>query len=217
MARTLDVSRTDEHSVLLWQTCAYADDLVTAVTARGPLATPYDAMLGFLHQRLLPYLYAEEATLTAGAASARRLLDDHDRLRADVDDLDRAGTRSALARVSAALVRRLDQHVQREDGREDGQQPDPPPLGPPPAAWALPLLLADEIDLADLPADSRDRLVLERLRRMRLGETVLLHADHDLHPIWQLLHAVLPGDHGWAYEVAGPERWTAEVTRRDLD
>jgi uncharacterized protein (DUF2249 family) len=52
---------------------------------------------------------------------------------------------------------------------------------------------------------------------MRLGETVLLHADQDLHPLWRRLRAVAPGDHGWAYVLDGPQRWTAEITRRDLD
>jgi uncharacterized protein (DUF2249 family) len=208
---TLDL--VDEHSVLLWQTCAYADDLVAAATARGPLGTSYDVMLEFLHQRLLPYLSAEERALPPDARHGGRLLADHERIRDDVEDLGRAPTRRALAGASTALVRRLDQHVQREDVLA----PPGPALDPPPATWAAPLLLGDEIDLADLPPHSAEPLVLDRLRRMRLGETVLLHADHDLHPVWQRLHAVAPGEHGWAYEVAGPQRWVAEVTRRDLD
>jgi uncharacterized protein (DUF2249 family) len=105
--------------------------------------------------------------------------------------------------------------VQREDSWTGGSAQ--PAIGAAPSAWALPLLLADEIDLADLPADSSEALVLERLRRMRLGETVLLHADHDLHPVWRRLHAVAPGEHGWAYALEGPDRWTAEVSRRDLE
>jgi len=213
MTSTLEHNLSDEHSVLLWQTCAYADDLVAATTSHGPLATRYDAMLEFLHHRLLPYLGSEERAPEWASRDARRLIEDHNRIRAGVDDLDRAPTRRALAGASTALVRRLDRHVQREDLLE----PTGPVLAPPPSAWALPLLLTDEIDLADLPPGSRDGLVLQRLRRMRVGETVLLHADHDLHQVWRRLHAVAPGEHGWAYELAGPDRWTAEVTRRDLD
>ena len=213
MVHTLDAVLTDEHSVLLWQTCAYADDLVTAATSRGPLGTRYDVMLEFLHHRLLPYLSSEERGLPTVAHDAAELIEDHNRIRSDVDDLDRAPTRRALAGASTALVLRLDQHVLREDLL----RPAEPLFGPPPAAWALPLLLSDEIDLADLPPDDAQALVVERLRRMRLGETVLLHADNDLHPVWRRLHTVAPGEHGWAYLLAGPQRWTAEVTRRDLD
>ena len=218
MISTVGPGLVDEHSVLLWQTCAYADDLVAAASSRGPLGTPYDAMLGFLHYRLLPYLGAEESALVGDPdldSVQRGLRDEHDRIRGHVDDLDHARTRRALARSAAGLVRRLDLHVQREDDVA-GAAPRPAP-GAPPAVWALPLLLGDEIDLAGLPPDSRDAMVLERLRRMRLGETVLLHADRDLHPIWQRLHVMAPGEHGWAYVVAGPDRWTAEVSRRDLD
>ena len=218
MISSLDPGLLDEHSVLLWQTCAYADDLVAAATFRGPLGTRYDAMLGFLHYRLLPYLSDEERALLADPALdsvQHGLLDEHDRIRGHVEDLGRASTRHALARSTAALVRRLDLHVQREDGLTGTTERSG--AGAPPAAWALPLLLGDEIDLAGLPPDSRDTLVLERLRRMRLGETVLLHADRDLHPVWRRLHAVAPGEHSWAYVVAGPDRWTAEVTRRDID
>jgi uncharacterized protein (DUF2249 family) len=215
MLSALDPSVTDEHSVLLWQTCAYADDLVAAATSHGPLGTQYDAMLEFLHYRLLPYLGAEERALPPTDPDAVVLVEDHNRIRADIDALDSARTRRALAGASTALVRRLDQHVQREDGWAGPVTA--PASGAAPAAWALPLLLGDEIDLADLPPDSREALVLARLRRMRLGEAVLLRADHDLHPLWRRLHAVAPGDHGWAYEVAGPSRWAAEVTRRDLD
>ena len=215
MLSVLDPSAPDEHSVLLWQTCAYADDLVVAATSGGPLGTRYDAMLEFLHYRLLPFLGAEEAALHPTAHDAVRQIEDHNRIRDDIDALDGARTRRSLAGASSALVRRLDQHVLREDGWTGSVTA--PARGAAPAAWALPLLLGDEIDLADLPPDSREALVLERLRRMRLGEAVLLRADHDLHPLWRRLHAVAPGDHGWAYEVAGPTRWAAEVTRRDLD
>lgn len=214
MVSTVDPIVTDEHSVLLWQTCAYADDLVAAARSRGLLGTQYDAMLAFLHYRLLPYLGAEESALPLAARDAVRLIEDHNRIRGDIEALDHARTRRGLAGASTALVRRLDQHVQREDGWT-GAATEPAPHTAP-ASWALPLLLGDEIDLADLPPDSRDALVLERLRRMRLGETLLLRADHDLHPLWRRLHAVAPGEHGWAYELAGPRHWAAEVTRRDL-
>ena len=207
---TAEPNLADEHSVLLWQTCSYADALVTAATSGGPLGTPYDAMLGFLHYRLLPYLSSEERALLP---SERALIGDHNRIRGDVEDLDLARTRRTLATTSAALVRRLDEHVQREDALGVTG----PGGGRPPAAWALPLLLTDEIDLTALPPDSAAPLVLARLRRMRNGETVLLHGDYDLHVVWRRLHAVAPGDHAWSYDRTGPDRWTARVTRRDLE
>ena len=115
MISTVEPGVVDEHSVLLWQTCAYADDLVAAATSRGLLATPYDAMLGFLHYRLLPYLSAEELALVGNPdpdSVQRGLLEEHDRIRGDVDDLDQAPTRRALARSTGALVRRLDDAAQ---------------------------------------------------------------------------------------------------------
>jgi uncharacterized protein (DUF2249 family) len=206
----------DEHSVLLWQTCAFADELVDATGARGTLLPAYDRMLGFLHHRLLPYLGAEERRLPTGELRdghlAGILLADHDRIRADVENVEAARTRRLLSIATSALVTRLDRHVQREASwvSADAQAVDDVEL----SVWMAPILLADEIDLDALPHDVSDRLVLARLRQLRPGDTVRLRAAHDLHPVWVHLQRLTPGEHAWAYDEQGPEVWTATIRRR---
>ena len=109
----------DEHSVLLWQTCAFAEDLSESARSRQRLSPAFDAMLEFLHHRLLPYLDDEERELSpAGLRDehmARLLLADHDRLRLDVANVESSRTRQLLALSSDALVDRLERHVRREE------------------------------------------------------------------------------------------------------
>lgn len=75
----------------------------------------YDAMLEFLHHRLLPYLRDEERRLPPSTLRdehmTRLLLTDHERLRADVDNIESSRTRRLLALASGVLV---DRHVRRE-------------------------------------------------------------------------------------------------------
>jgi hypothetical protein len=107
----------DEHDLLLWQACAYADDLEAASTA-DRLGPAHDAMVGFLHDRLLPYLGAEELRLTPNRLRDDHmfalLLTDHDRLRADVENVATSRTRRLVTLAAAALVDRLDRHMRRE-------------------------------------------------------------------------------------------------------
>lgn len=109
----------DEHSALLWQACAYADDLTEAARAGRSLISAYDAMLAFLHHRLLPYLADEERRLSPACLRDKRmtrlLLDDHERLRADIDNIEGCRTRSLVALTAETLVARLDHHVRREE------------------------------------------------------------------------------------------------------
>lgn len=207
----------DEHSVLLWQTCAYADDLTDAARSMQPLGDAYDAMLEFLHYRLLPYLTEEERRLPETRLRDERmrglLLADHERLRDDVGNLEGSHTRRRLALTADALVDRLDRHV----GREETWVAD---HGPEPATevdqqgWALSLLFAGDIDLDALPARHRERMVLQRLTWMRPGEVVRLQARGDLHPLWRRQNSRSPDSHVWVYELEGPGMWRARVTRR---
>ena len=205
---------TDEHSVLVWQTCAYADDLIDTARSPRPLTPAFDRMLGFLHYRLLPYLGTEERQLTGAALRDEHLgqvlLTDHDRLRADVENVESAHTRRLLTMSASALVTRLDKHVRREETWVAEGGLDQP-------GGVLPVLLADEMDLDVLPADVRVRLALGQLRRMRRGDSVRLHAREDLQPLWRRLHRAMPGDHAWVYEQEGPEIWVARITRRQDD
>ena len=205
----------DEHSVLLWQTCAYAEDLSDAAQSGHRVTPAFDAMLGFLHYRLLPYLHDEERQLPPSKLRdehmTRLLIADHERLRADVDNVESCRTRQLLTLASDALVDRLDHHIRREErwvadpttGATDSVYLE---------EWAVPVLLSDDIDLDALPAEHLSNLVLRRLQRMRPGETVRLHAGHDLHGLWRRHHASSPDTHVWVYEVAGPADWIARIT-----
>jgi len=206
----------DEHSVLLWQTCAYADELRAAARSGRRLPRARDAMLGFLHFRLLPYLAEEERRLSGDRLRDEHLRDmliaDHERLRADVDNIEESRTRRMLGFAAAALVDRLDRHVRREQTwlANSGADLDQVDL----RDWVLPLLLADAVDLETLPAAHRDALVRRRLAWLKPGQSVRLQANHDLHPLWRRQHACLHNAYSWRYEEDGPTRWRARVTRR---
>jgi uncharacterized protein (DUF2249 family) len=204
----------DEHSVLLWQTCAYADDLSDAARSGRRLTPAYDAMLEFLHYRLLPYLRDEERDLPPARLRddhmLQLLLTDHDRLRADVDNIESSRTRRVLTLATDAFVDRLDRHVRREDAWIRPADTAVPDI----ESWALPLLLDDQIDVDALPSQHRTTLLRRRLTWLRCGETVHLDSGSDLHPIWRALHAAGHATYAWVYEEDGPTRWRARITRR---
>jgi uncharacterized protein (DUF2249 family) len=207
----------DEHSVLLWQACAYADDLTDAAGTGRRLGPAHDAMLGFLHYRLLPYLSAEELRLPPARLRDEHmlplLLTDHERLRADVENVETSRTRRLLSLAAAALVDRLDRHVRREQSWVKHPDPDAEPSDE--ADWALPLLLEAEIDLDAVAPGQRTRLLRRRLGWMRPGEVVHVESAADLHSEWRRHQAASPHSHVWTYEQDGPVRWRVRVTRRD--
>lgn len=210
---------SDEHSVLLWQTCAYADELGETAASGGRLTPAYDALLEFLHYRLLPYLAREERELPRGPVQdpglLRILAGEHDRLRTDVDGLESSRTLRQLTAAASSLVVRLDRHVRREErwladltgDRAQAEVQD----------WPFPLLFGDVIDVDALPVDRRDALVRQRLVWMAADDVVLLESAHDLHPLWRWQHAVDRNSHVWAYELDGPLRWRVRITRRVSD
>ncbi len=210
---------SDDHSVLLWQTCAYADDLTDAVREGRRLVQAHDAMLEFLHYRLLPYLGEEERQLPPERLRDEHmrwlLIADHDRLRDDVDTLETSRTRQLLTLATQALVHRLDRHVHREQVWV--AEPAGARSGPVVPEWALPLLLTDPIALDALPAEHRDRLVLQRLTWLRPGEVVHLESSRDLHPLWQRQFARDHDGYVWVHDEIGPPRWRAQVSRRQAD
>jgi uncharacterized protein (DUF2249 family) len=209
---------TDEHSVLIWQTCAYVEDLVDAVQSKQRVTPVYDAMLEFLNYGLLAYLSKEERQFPPPRLRDehlhRLLLADHERLRDDVDNIEGSRTHRLLTLASDALVDRLDRHIRREEtwirDLSAGEVTDADLDD-----WALPLLLTDDIVLDILPVEDRDRLVLRRLQQMHGDESLRLHAGDDLHPLWRQLHRCSPNSHVWAYEQEGPDQWIARVARRD--
>jgi uncharacterized protein (DUF2249 family) len=74
-----------------------------------------------------------------------------------------------------------------------------------------------DIDLGTLPRDYADRAALERFSRMRPGERLLLRAGWNLDGLAGLVARAWPHEFGWACLEGGPERWRAEVTRREPD
>jgi len=238
----MQVALRDEHSILLWETCAYSDELIEAADSGLGLDAACGALLEFLHYRLLPYLCAEERRLCDSGlrdrALAHLLVADHERIRAHVDTL--AASRTPRLRVisSRALVECLDRHVQREQSwvldRDMATDPkdglavitgwpaatDAGAVATPVAAapvhgWALPLLLTDHVDLDALPKEIAEDLVLQKIQRMRCGEVFWLHASHDLHCLWVRQQALDPGRHSWVYEQEGPHEWVVRIGRRD--
>jgi uncharacterized protein (DUF2249 family) len=223
-ARGLDsrARLSDEHAVLLWQICAYVDELVEAARSGRGLIAAFDTLLKFLRYRLLPYLTAEERQLAAAelppAHRAQQLID-HDEIRESVESIETAQTEALTLLATAALVSRIDEHVRAEQTWLPGHRHSAPDNTGTDriAGWVLPLLLTNDIDLDTLPAGSADALVLTRLLRMRCGDAVRLRARHDLHPLWRQLRARNHGDHAWVYEAPGPENWVARITRREID
>ena len=204
----------DEHSVLLWQTCAYADDLGDAARSGQGLTAAYDAMLEFFHYRLLPYLRDEERNLPPARLRddhmMQLLLSDHERLRADVDNIESSRTRRVLTLATDAFVDRLDRHVRREEAWLRPADAGVPDI----EGWALPLLLDDQVDVDALPSEHRDALLRRRLTWLRPGEALRLASGSDLHPVWRALHAHDHDAYVWVYEEDGPTRWRARITRR---
>lgn len=211
---------SDEHSVLLWQTCAYADDLSAVGRSRRRMTPAYHAMLEFLHLRLLPYLANEERQLPPDRLRdehmLRLLVADHERLRTDVDNIESSPTRELVVLAAVVLVNRLERHMRREEtwladplGDESS--------GDAGMEWALPLLFSDVIDVDALPFEHREALVRWRLAWLQPAESVRLQAHSDLHPLWRRQRASYRNTHGWIYEVDGPTRWQVRVTRRATD
>jgi uncharacterized protein (DUF2249 family) len=220
-APTLVSPLVDEHSVLLWQACAYADEVTEAAQSGQAFAVApaVHGMLAFLHYRLLPYLVAEESRLRPtrlrDTHMTALLVMDHQRLRADVENLEAIRSRDLAGLAAQTLVDRLDRHVQREEcwvadatagaGRVDVED------------WEQLLRMSDDIEVGSLPPDCREALVLGRLQTMRAGETLSLHSSHNLHGLWQRHYAVGGNSHAWVYEQDGPRRWDVRITRRDTE
>lgn len=109
----------DEHRVLLWQTCAYAEELAHAARGGRSVTAPHLALVDFARHRLLPYLTDEERRLPATQLRDEHMgqlvRSDHARLRADVDNIESAWTGRLRVLAAEALVGHLDRHVQREE------------------------------------------------------------------------------------------------------
>lgn len=110
----------DDHSVLLWLTCAYAADVVETAEAGRDIAAGLASMLDFLHWGLLPYLRHEEQLLLEEdeqGSLASTVLAEHRRIRHDVAAIEQSKGHADRSRAAAgSLVMTLDQHIRREEG-----------------------------------------------------------------------------------------------------
>jgi uncharacterized protein (DUF2249 family) len=70
------------------------------------------------------------------------------------------------------------------------------------------------IDLDALPGGPGFDAVLDRLLRMKPGQSLELRAGIDLGPMWQRLSRADPGGYGIALLQNGPAQWRIEVRRR---
>lgn len=213
---------SDEHTVLLWQICAYVEEFTNAAQTGRELIPAFDSLLTFLHYRLLPYLTAEERQLpgkqlTPEECDQQRA--DHNEIRDGVEAIEAAETEARSLIATATLVTRIDEHTRREQSwiTDNGQRLQDVGDDDALAHWAFPLLITDDVDVDTLPAGYGDELVLTRLLRMRCGETLRLRAGHDLRPLWRQLRARNQGEHAWVYETTGPRNWVACITRREID
>jgi len=209
----------DEHSVLLWQACAYADEVAEAARSPQAFGPALHGMLAFLHYRLLPYLDAEECRLRPTELRDGHLADlvitDHQRLRADVENLESSRSRDLAGLAAQALVHRFDRHVRREESWVTDAAAGEARLDI--EDWELLLRMSGDIDVDALPTACREALLLRRLQAMHRGETLTLHASRNLHDLWRRQSVLDRGSHAWVYEQDGPRHWNVRITRRDTE
>jgi uncharacterized protein (DUF2249 family) len=216
----------EEHAQLLSEVSARAEALLREVgEGRWPIL-PLRELVDYLHLELLQQVVDEEWLLFRSAYHApdelARLRRDHLELRLAIDVLAQAAVGGGdlspqqLAASTQDLLARLEEHLAAEE-RVLGAAGEPPraatSLGGHPHEWYA-LTQGPVIDLDALPGGPGFDAVLERLVRMKPGETVELRAGMDLGPMWQRLSRADPGGYGIAVLQNGPTQWRVEVTCR---
>jgi uncharacterized protein (DUF2249 family) len=183
-------------------------------------------LVDYLHLEVLQQVVDEEWLLFRSASHApdelAGLRRDHLELRLAIDVLAQAAAGGGemspqqLAVTTQDLLARLEQHLAAEEKvlAAAGELPRATAsLGGHPHEWYA-LTQGPVIDLDALPAGPGFDAVLDRLVRMKPGETVELRAGIDLGPMWQQLCRADPGGYGIALLQNGPTRWRVEITCR---
>jgi uncharacterized protein (DUF2249 family) len=216
----------EEHAQLLSEVSARADVLVReAAEDRWPIL-PLRELVDYLHLEVLQQVVDEEWLLFRSAYHApeelAQLRREHLELRLAIDVLAQAAAGGGdlspqqLAAITQDLLVWLQKHLAAEE-KLLAVAGEPPPattsLGGHPHEWYA-LTRGPVIDLDALPSGPGFDAVLERLVRMKPGETVELRAGIDLGPLWQRLCRAAPGGYGVALLQNGPTHWRVEITCR---
>lgn len=186
-------------------------------------------LLDYLRYELLDQAVHEERLLYPltpdGFADPRiqQLVDDHvalldlaDRLATLIED--EAGDPEQLTSTIAELKERLARHL--ADEQEVLQPVSETGVGavrqPFRSHEWFPLTEGRVVDMDRLPRAFAHSAVLDRLARMRPGECVEIASGERLQTLQHLLsRRGMSGTYGWAYLEEGPQRWRAEVSRRN--
>jgi uncharacterized protein (DUF2249 family) len=220
----------DEHAVLL-QEVRQRERLVRGALGAGRWpAAEIDRLVSYLRFEVLDQTVEEERLLfrsTDGGLAdpgISRLVAEHVALRDLTDRLaamSGAGSDPGDLRQLVDLLDDLEEllvlHMRAEEAvlsaaTTDGVESRLRPFRC--HTW-FPVTEGPEIDLDALPRGYADRAALERFSRMRPGEQLLLRASWDLDGLAGLVARAWPREFGWACLEAGPDRWAAEVVRRE--
>lgn len=217
----------DEHAVLQQELERRGQLLLQVLDAGEWPAEEIQRLLDYLRYEVLDQAVHEERLLypltEEGLTGPRihQLVDDHARLRelanrlAAASACDEKDTERLRATVRE-LCERLDRHVRREQGvlSDTGIESVRQPFHS--HEWFV-LTEGSTLDMDRLPDDWRQSAVLDRLSRMRSGESLELISGRPLQPVHALLvRRGMSAGYGWVYVEEGPRRWRAEVTRRTI-
>jgi uncharacterized protein (DUF2249 family) len=216
----------EEHAQLLREVSARAEVLLReSAEDRWPIL-PLRELVDYLHLEVLQQVVDEEWLLFRAAYHApdelARLRREHLELRLAIDALAQAAagrgdlSPQQLAATTQDLLVRFEEHLSAEE-KALAVAGEPPrataSLGGHPHEWYA-LTQGPVIDLDALPGGPGLDAVLDRIVRMKPGETVELRAGIDLGPLLQRVSRADPGGYGIALLENGPTQWRVEVTCR---
>jgi uncharacterized protein (DUF2249 family)/hemerythrin-like domain-containing protein len=220
-------SLVEEHAVLLDEVRRRHGAVLVALNAgRWPRAE-LAALVAYLRYEVLDQAATEERLLFPAARPGSTddrvhgLAVEHGRIRDVTDRLadlagvdDALGAREPLVDLLDGLDGLLETHMRTEQsvltaapGVESLRWPFRCHL------W-FPITEGPEFDLDDLPRASAHSAALDRLSRLRPGESVLVCCQDDLQSLWVALSRAHPGEFGWVCLDEGPAVWRARITRR---
>lgn len=216
----------DEDARLLWQATARADALMRNLARGQDSQAEVEALLGYLREVLLARIADEDRHVlpvlrqTAGGVPELDELErQHLQLRSDVDDLAAASQGHSAREQQAEIIRRLVSHLEDHLAAEAALLHGAQHTVAGDRSWLAashwyPLVEGPVIEMDLLREDQAEPAVLNRLTRLRAGESVELRSQRDPHLVWVRLQARDPGGHDWQVTQDG-HSWSVIVRRRD--